>query len=160
MEYNDGIVRVRRYRGERVLPQCIIQRHTARTPGIMVRGAIGYDCRSHLVHIEGNLNSDRYIREIVEPEVLPLLQSIPGAIFQQDNTRVHVSHTVQAFFSTQYCTVDALHCVRAAISRYENPPSRIPTMRPRTNSVICWYGFLCFLRGILITYLTFSTDRG
>lgn len=101
LEYNDGRVRVRRYRGERVLPQCIIQRHTARTPGIMVWGAIGYDCRSHLVHIEGNLNSDRYIREIVEPEVLPLLQSIPGAIFQQDNARVHVSHTVQAFFSTQ-----------------------------------------------------------
>lgn len=101
LEYNDGRVRVRRYRGERLLPQCVIQRHTARTPGIMVWGAIGYNCRSHLVHIAGNLNSDRYIREIVEPEVLPLLRRIPGAVFQQDNARAHVSQTAQAFFSAQ-----------------------------------------------------------
>ena len=71
--YNNGRVRVRRYRGERLLPQCVIQLHTAHTLGIMVWGAIGYNVRSRLVHIAGNFNSDRYIREVMKPEVLPLL---------------------------------------------------------------------------------------
>ena len=37
------------------------------------------------VMVEGNLNSNRYIREVLQPEVLSLLQATPHAIFQQDN---------------------------------------------------------------------------
>ena len=59
----------------------------------MVWGAIGYNFLSPLVHIAGNLNSDRYIREIVEPEVFHLLRRIPGAVIQQDNVRLHVLQT-------------------------------------------------------------------
>ena len=54
--------------------------------------------RSHLLRIEGNLNSNRYIREVLQPEVLPLHQATPHAIFQQDNARPHVIRIVQAFF--------------------------------------------------------------
>ena len=64
----------------------------------MVWGAIGYNMRSRLPRIEGNLNSNRYIREILQPQVLPLLQATPHAIFQQDNARPHVARFVQAFF--------------------------------------------------------------
>ena len=64
-------------------------------------GGIGYNVRSRLVHIEGNLNSDSYIWEVVEPKVLPLLRRILGAVFQQDNARAHVSQTAQTFFSAQ-----------------------------------------------------------
>ena len=60
---------------------------------VMVWGAIGYN-----MCIEGNLNSNYYIREVLEPEVLPLLQATPHAIFQQDNARAHVRRIVQAFF--------------------------------------------------------------
>ena len=68
-------------------------------------GGIGYNVRSRLVHIEGNLNSDSYIWEVVEPKVLPHLRHIPGAVFQQDNTPAHVSQTAQAFFSAQQVTL-------------------------------------------------------
>ena len=64
----------------------------------MVWGTIGYNMRSLLLRIESNLNSNRYIREVLQPEVLPLLQATPHAIFQQDNVRPHVARIVQAFF--------------------------------------------------------------
>lgn len=95
--HNDGRIRVRRYAGERSLPECIVERHKGRTPGIMVWGAIAYHGRSQLVRIVGNLNHNRYISEVLEPEVVPFLQSIPGAIFQQDNARPHIARNVQDF---------------------------------------------------------------
>ncbi|GFS90560.1 transposable element Tcb1 transposase [Trichonephila clavipes] len=41
--------------------------------------------RTSLVRIAGNLNSQRYISEVLEPVVLPYLQGLVTAIFQQDN---------------------------------------------------------------------------
>lgn len=98
LSYSDGRVRVRRYRGERSRADCIVERHSGQTPSVMVWGAIGYNMRSRLLRIEGNLNSNRYIREVLQPEALPLLQAAPHAIFQQDNARPHVARNVQAFF--------------------------------------------------------------
>ena len=43
--------------------------------GIMLGRAIGYECRSHLMHIVGNPNSDRFIREIVETKVFSILNT-------------------------------------------------------------------------------------
>ena len=51
-----------------------------------------------LVRIAGTLNSQRYISEVLEPVVLPYLQGLPTAIFQQDNARPHVARIVQRFF--------------------------------------------------------------
>ena len=66
MSYNDGRIRVRRYACERNLRACIIQRHIGPTPNVMVWSAIGYNMRSCLLRIEGNLNSNRYIREALQ----------------------------------------------------------------------------------------------
>ncbi|GFX21812.1 transposable element Tcb2 transposase [Trichonephila clavipes] len=67
----------------------------------MVWGAISYHRQSNLLRIEGNLDSNGYAREVLQSEVIPFLQSIPGAIFQQDNARPHVAKTVGDFCSTQ-----------------------------------------------------------
>ena len=72
---------------------------------VMVLGAIGYNIRSHLLHIEGNLNSNRYIREVLQPEVLPLLQATRHGIFQQDNARPHVARIVQVFFQRRWVSL-------------------------------------------------------
>ena len=77
---------------------CILQRHRESTPTVMVWGAIGYNMRSRLLRIKGNLNINRYIRGVLQPEALPLLQATPHAIFQQDNARPRVARIVQAFF--------------------------------------------------------------
>ena len=68
----------------------------------MVCGTIPYHGRSQLLRIEGNLNSNRYVGEFLEPEVIPFLQGIPGAIFQQDNARPHVARIVLDSFSAQH----------------------------------------------------------
>ncbi|GFX46406.1 transposable element Tc1 transposase [Trichonephila clavipes] len=70
---HDGRIRVRRCAGERCLSECVIEQHSALTPGVMVWGAISYHGRSNLRQIEGNLNSNRYVREVLQPEVVPFL---------------------------------------------------------------------------------------
>ena len=101
MSYNDGHIRVRCYAGERNLRACILQRHTGPMPSVMVWRAIGYNMQSRLLHIKGNLNSNHYIREVLQPEVLSLLYATPHAIFQQDNAWPQVTRIVQAFFQRQ-----------------------------------------------------------
>ena len=66
MSYNDGRIRVRRYAGEHTLRVCILQRHRGPMPSVMIWGVIEYNMRSRLLRIEVNLNSNCYIREILQ----------------------------------------------------------------------------------------------
>ncbi|GFW23083.1 transposable element Tc3 transposase [Trichonephila clavipes] len=95
---HDGRIRVWRHRGERMLNSCVMHRHTGPVPGIMVWGGIGYHSRTPLVRIVSTLKSQRYISEVLEPVVLPYLQGLATAIFQQDNARPHMARIVQRFF--------------------------------------------------------------
>ncbi|GFT09313.1 transposable element Tcb1 transposase [Trichonephila clavipes] len=81
-----------------MLNSCVMHRHTGPVPCIMVWDGIGYHSCTQLVRIDGTLNSQRYISEVLEPVVLPYLQGLATAIFQQDNSRPHVARIVQSFF--------------------------------------------------------------
>ncbi|GFX64101.1 transposable element Tcb1 transposase [Trichonephila clavipes] len=98
LQHHDGRIRVWRHRGERMQNSCFMHRHTGPAPDIMVWGGIGYHSRTPLVRIAGTLNSQRYISKVLEPVVLPYLQGLATAIFQQDNARPHVARIVQRFF--------------------------------------------------------------
>ncbi|GFW40244.1 transposable element Tc3 transposase [Trichonephila clavipes] len=98
LQHHDGRIRVWRHRGERMLNSCVMHHHTGPAPSIMVWGGIGYHSRTSLVCIGGTLNSQRYNPEVLEPVVLPYLQCLATAIFQQDNARPHVARIVQRFF--------------------------------------------------------------
>ncbi|KFM74756.1 Transposable element Tcb1 transposase, partial [Stegodyphus mimosarum] len=97
-KHHDGRIRVWRHHGERILNSCVIHRHAGPVPRIMLWGGIGYDTRTPLVRIAGTLNSQSYISKVLELVVLPYLQGLPTAIFQQDNARPHVAPIVQGFF--------------------------------------------------------------
>ncbi|GFT49577.1 transposable element Tcb1 transposase [Trichonephila clavipes] len=71
-----------------MLNSCVMHRHTGPSPGIMVWGDIGYHPRTSLVCIASTLNSQCYISEILEPIVLPYLQGLATAIFQQGLTQI------------------------------------------------------------------------
>ncbi|GFW35680.1 transposable element Tcb2 transposase [Trichonephila clavipes] len=43
-----------------------------------------------------------YVCEMLQLEVVPFLQNIPGSIFQQDNPRLHVAKTVRDFCSARH----------------------------------------------------------
>ncbi|GFV69419.1 transposable element Tc1 transposase [Trichonephila clavipes] len=49
---HDGCIRVRRYPGKRCLPECVIERNSGLTTGVMVWNAISYHGRSNLLRIE------------------------------------------------------------------------------------------------------------
>ncbi|GFV23058.1 transposable element Tcb1 transposase [Trichonephila clavipes] len=98
LQHHDDRIRVWRHRGERILNSCVMHRHTSSAPSILVWGGIGYHSRTPLVRIVGTLNSQRYISEVLEPVVLPYLQSLATAILQQDNARPHGARIVQRFF--------------------------------------------------------------
>ncbi|GFX32520.1 transposable element Tc1 transposase [Trichonephila clavipes] len=98
LQHHDGRIRVWRHRGERILSSCVIHCYIGPAPGIMVWGGIGYHSRTPFVRIAGTLNSQRYISKVLEPVVLPYLQGLATAIFQQDNARPHVVRIVQRFF--------------------------------------------------------------
>ncbi|GFX38494.1 transposable element Tc1 transposase [Trichonephila clavipes] len=60
-----------------MLKSCVIRRHAGPASGIMLA-----------LHLRG----------VLEPVVLPYLQGLATAIFQQDNARPHVARIVQGFF--------------------------------------------------------------
>ncbi|GFY01198.1 transposable element Tcb1 transposase [Trichonephila clavipes] len=61
----------------------------------MVWGANAYNAQSPLVLIRGTMTTQRYVHDILQPHVLPLMQRLPGAIFQQDNSRPHTARASQ-----------------------------------------------------------------
>ncbi|UYV69373.1 hypothetical protein LAZ67_6003354 [Cordylochernes scorpioides] len=120
LQHHDGRIRVWRRRGERMLSSCVMHRHTGPVPGIMVWGGIGYLSRTPLVGNAGNLNSQRCISEVLKPFVLPYLQGLPTAIFQQDNARLHVARIVQRFFVNRQIDLLPWPCRSPDLSPIEN----------------------------------------
>ena len=60
-----------------------------------------------LVIVDGNLNSRRYIDEILRPVVVPYVQNMgQGALFQDDNARPHRARIVDAYLQEQITRVD------------------------------------------------------
>ncbi|GFS98221.1 transposable element Tcb2 transposase [Trichonephila clavipes] len=89
---DDNRDRVWRLCGERLNYDFALQRHTAPTASMMVRGAIAYSTRSPLVLICGTM---WYVHGILQPHVLPLMQRLTGIIFQQDNATPHTTRVSQ-----------------------------------------------------------------
>ncbi|GFW92708.1 DDE_3 domain-containing protein [Trichonephila clavipes] len=79
------------------IPPHTVLRHTARTAGVMVWGAIAYDSRSTLIVMCGTLTGQRHVDDILRPHVGPFLNGLPGAIFQQDNASPHTARVAQDF---------------------------------------------------------------
>ncbi|GFW49566.1 transposable element Tcb1 transposase [Trichonephila clavipes] len=113
----DGCIRVRHYVVERCLPECIIELHSGLKPGVMVWCAISYHGR---LRIKGNINSNRYVHEVLQPEVVPFLQGILGAIFQQENARPHIAKTVRDFCSAQHLQLLPWHVYSPDMSPLEH----------------------------------------
>jgi len=88
--------RVYRRVNERYHPNCVDEAPPHGGGGVMVWGAISHTRRSALVRVEGTLNARRYVDNILEPHLLPLLAD-PGGVFQQDNARPHTARLTMDF---------------------------------------------------------------
>ncbi|GFW36944.1 transposable element Tcb1 transposase [Trichonephila clavipes] len=74
LQHHDGRIRVWRHRGERMLNSCVMHRHTAPAPGIMVYGIGQYwiSLSRSSLRIAVTLNSQCYISEVSESVVISL----------------------------------------------------------------------------------------
>ncbi|GFS58259.1 transposable element Tcb2 transposase [Trichonephila clavipes] len=97
LSIHDNRARVWRPRGERLNPAFSLQRHPVPTAGVMVWDALAYNTWSPLVLNRGSMPAQRYVLDILQPHVLPLM---PGAIFQQDNARPHTAKMSQDYIRT------------------------------------------------------------
>jgi len=91
----DGRVRVWRRRGERLDPLNVIQRDRYGGGSVMVWAGIYHNGKTELITVAGNLTSQRYCNEIIEPVVVPFMTQHDVTLFQQDNARPHTARNTQ-----------------------------------------------------------------
>ena len=64
----------------------------------MVWGTFSFNDRTPLSVIDGNLNVNRYLQEVIQPFVIPALKRIgAAAMFQDDNAQPHRARVVTDF---------------------------------------------------------------
>ena len=102
----DGRRRVWRRRGEEHEEQCVQQKTAFGGGSIMFWAGISVTGKTQLVRINGNLNAQRYINEVLNPHVIPFAQQAgPNFIFQQDNARPHTANVVTTHLQQNAITV-------------------------------------------------------
>ena len=100
----DGRFRLYRRQHEFYRDICVAERDRFEVGSLMVWGAINHDFRSALVLIQGNLSAHRYISEVLQPVLVPLLQRFRNngqLTFQQGNARAHSARLTQNYLMNQ-----------------------------------------------------------
>ncbi|CAH1987174.1 unnamed protein product [Acanthoscelides obtectus] len=110
---HDGRARVRRRRGERRNPQFFVERHVHHTVGVMVWGAIAY--------------------EVLEPHLLPYLDTLADPTFQQDSARPHVARVTIDFFQHNDHVWDMMG---RRLLNLQRPPQTLEALREEL--VVAW----------------------
>jgi hypothetical protein len=70
-------------------------------------GCISHHCKLDLVTIQGNLTGDQYIRDVLQPVVVPHFDNHPLAtrpVHMVDNARPHRSRAVTAYLQSEAVT--------------------------------------------------------
>ena len=65
----------------------------------MIWGGIMGRRKTNLIVVQGNLNSQGYINQILQPEAVPFLQRHGPAILMHDNERSHVARICRQFLN-------------------------------------------------------------
>ena len=99
LSHHDGRIRVFRRRGERFADNCLIGRDRFGGGSLMVWGSIMGRKKTNLIVVQGNLNAQGYINQILQPEAVSFLQRHRPAILIHDNARSHVARICQQFLN-------------------------------------------------------------
>ena len=81
-------------RRERFADNCLIERDRFGGGSVMVWGGIMGRRKTNLIVVQGNLNAQGYINQILQPEAVPFLQRHGPVILMHDNTRPHVARII------------------------------------------------------------------
>ena len=99
LSHHVGRIRVFRRRWERFADNCLIERDQFGGGSIMVWGGIMGRRKTNLIVVQGNLNAQCYINQILRPEAVPFFQRHGPAILMHDNARPHVARIYRQFLN-------------------------------------------------------------
>ena len=99
LSHHDGRIRVFRRRGERFTDNCLIERDRFGGGSVMVWDSIMGRRKTNLIVVQGNLNAQGYIDQILQPEAVPFLQRHGPAILMHDNAMPHVAGIYRQFLN-------------------------------------------------------------
>ena len=99
LSHHDGRIRVFRRRGERFADNCLTERDRFGGGSVMVWGDIMGRRKTNLIVVQGNLNAQSYINQILQPEAVPFLQRYWPAILMHNNARLHVARIRRQFLN-------------------------------------------------------------
>lgn len=106
---NDGRTRVWRLQKERYDIDCVVPTVKHGGGGVMVWGCFTWDCLGPLIRLEGAINSQRYIEEVLESHLVPFIETFgddaDDYTFQQDNASIHTSKMTTSFFENSEITL-------------------------------------------------------
>ena len=94
-----GRIRVFGRRGERFADNCLIERDRFGGGSVMVWGGIMGRRKTNLIVVQGNLNAQGYINQILQPEAVPFIQRHGPVILMHDNARPHVARICRQFLN-------------------------------------------------------------
>ena len=94
----DGRIRVYRRTNKRYADCCVLEKCRFGWGSLMIWGGIMDGRKTDLVIIQGNLNSHRYIDDVLLPHVILFLPN-QGVIVQHDNVRPHNALITRQFLA-------------------------------------------------------------
>lgn len=103
----DGRMRVWRHKNTAYTPRHIHPTVPYDVGSVMVWGCISHDCKLDLLTIRGNLTGAQYIREVLQPVVVPHFENHPlgtRPVYMDDNARPHRSRAVTAYLQNEAVT--------------------------------------------------------
>jgi len=106
---NDGKVHVWRLPKEKYDVNCLVPTVKHGGGGVMMWGCFSWYGMGPLVRIDGRVNSERYIEEILGYHLIPFLEEFEEEygeyFFQQDNAPIHTSRQTRAFIEENEVTL-------------------------------------------------------
>ncbi|GFX41603.1 uncharacterized protein TNCV_3109991 [Trichonephila clavipes] len=75
----------------------LLYNDTTPPTGVMVWGVIAVNTLLPLLLIRGTMTNQRYVHDILQTHVLPLMQRFPETLFEQDNARPHTLRVLLPF---------------------------------------------------------------
>ena len=97
LQFSNGREWVYRCTGERFADVNVNQRLPFGGGSVMVCGAFSFNDRTFLYVLDGNLNGNRYLQEVIQSFVIVPQRIVASAMFQDDNARPHRSRVVADF---------------------------------------------------------------
>ena len=96
VDHNDGRIRVWRRRGERFHPLFAVAHNRWGAGSVMIWAGISSEYRTDLHAVQGNVNGQYYLDNMVTPIVVPLAtRQNPNFLFMDDNAPAHRARLVQ-----------------------------------------------------------------